>query len=159
MTDERKAFFTQWEWEYATTSRVLGNLPPTSLGFRPHPKSMNAGELAWHLVGSERWFATGFLEGRMPEGKWPEAPSSLREMVQAYALQHQELADRVRTAPEEAWERPVPFFGQEIPSAFLLRGPLLNHMIHHRGQFTVYLRLLNAKVPAVYGPSADDSGK
>mgnify|MGYP001558630461 CR=1 FL=1 len=153
-----EGFMMQWEREFATTARVLGNLPPTALGFRPHPKSMTAGELAWHLARSERFFVGAYLAGKAATGEKQDAPPTLQGILQAFALGHQSLADQVRKAPE-GWDRPVPFHGQELPGAVLLRNIMLPHTVHHRGQFTVYLRLLDAKVPAVYGPSADDAGR
>ena len=158
MTPEFNAFLMDWEREFATTARVIGNLPPTALGFKPHPKSKAAGELAWHIAEGERFFVRLALDGKPPAGKGPEAPATLQGMLQAYAVGHQGLADQVRQAPPETWTRAVAFFGQELTGAKLL-AVMMAHTVHHRGQFTVYLRLLDAKVPAVYGPSADDAGR
>ena len=158
MTPDFEHFLMLWEREFATTARVLGNLPPTALGFRPHPKSMSAGELAWHLVQSERLFVDAYLAGKAEPPAKQDCPPTLQGLLQAYALGHQSLADRVRKDPE-GWARPVDFHGQTVPGSMLLRGIMLAHAIHHRGQFTVYLRLQDAKVPSVYGPSADDTGR
>ncbi len=158
MNPDFEGFLMQWEREFATTARVLGNLPPTALGFRPHPKSMTAGELAWHLAQSERYFVGAYLAGTAAAPGKPEAPPTLQGILQAYALGHQSLADQVRKTPE-GWDRPVAFHGQTVPGSMLLRSIMLAHAVHHRGQFTVYLRLLDAKVPSVYGPSADDTGR
>lgn len=158
MNPDFESFMTQWEREFATTARVLGNLPPTALGFRPHARSMTAGELAWHLAQSERFFVGAYLAGKAAPGEKLDCPPTLQGILQTYALGHQGVADQVRKVPE-GWDRPVAFHGQTVPGSMLLRGILLAHTIHHRGQFTVYLRLLDAKVPAVYGPSADDTGR
>ena len=158
MSDPVQAFLTEWEREFAATARVMGSLPPTALGWRPHPKSMAAGELAWHLVSAERAAVGFYLAGRMLREAGPETPASLQGMIQAYALQHQDLSDKVRKAPAEAWTRTFPFSdGQTVTGAWVLERMILRHAVHHRGQLTVYLRLLGAKVPAVYGPTADDA--
>lgn len=155
MTPDFEAFLMQWEREFATTARVLGNLPPTALAFRPHPKSMSAGELAWHFAESEQVFVGIYLTGKYAPPPKAEPPPTLQGILQHYAVHHQGLADQVRKDPA-GWTRPVAFFGQEIPGSMLLRGILLSHMIHHRGQLSVYLRLLDAKVPSIYGPTADE---
>ena len=158
MSNDLKTFLTEWEREFASTARVMGNLPPTALSWRPHPKSRTAGELAWHLVTTERMAVASYLAGRMQHEPGPECPSTLQGVIQAFALQHQDLAERVRKAPAEAASRTFPFLdGQAVSGEWLLRTLLLHHAIHHRGQLTVYLRLLDAKVPAVYGPTADDA--
>ena len=156
---EIQAFLTEWEREFASTARVIGNLPPTSLGWRPHPKSRTAGDLVWHLVSSERIAAGSYLAGRMLDEPAPaQPPATLQGMIQAYALQHQDLTGRVRKAPAEAWTRTFPFLdASEVTGAWVLHTMILHHALHHRGQLTVYLRLLDAKVPAVYGPTADDT--
>lgn len=151
-----KDFLTEWEREFACTTRVMGSLPPTALNWRPHPKSMTAGELVWHLVSTERMAVSSYLAGRILREPGPETPVTLQAMIQAYALQHQDLAGRVRKAPDEAWTRTFPFLdGQALPGGDFLRALLIHHAIHHRGQLSVYLRLLDAKVPPVYGPTAD----
>ena len=148
MTAEIQAFLIEWEREFAATSRLMGSLPPTALSWRPHPKSRTAGELVWHLVQSERLAANSYLAGKNLGEEVPAAPPTLQAMIQTYAPQHQDLSERVRKAPDEAWTRP------QTGEAFL-RPRLLHHAIHHRGQLSVYLRLLDAKVPPVYGPTAD----
>ena len=148
MTAEIQAFLTEWEREFAATTRLMGNLPPTALSWRPHPKSRTAGELVWHLVQNERLGANAYLAGKDLGEEDPAAPATLQAMIQAYALQHQDLAERVRKAPLGCWTHP------QTGAAFL-QARLLKHAIHHRGQLSVYLRLLDAKVPAVYGPTAD----
>ena len=152
MSADLKSFLTGWEREFAVTSRVLANFPPTSLGFRPHPKSQTAGELAWHQAKAENHFVSAYLKQALPH---PEIPASLQGMLQAYAVQHQGLCGAVRQVGETAWTRTVPLFGQDLTGAQVLEL-MLRHAIHHRGQFSVYLRLVDAKVPAIYGPSADE---
>ena len=154
----RIPFLMAWEFECAATARVIGNLPPARLDFQPHPKSMDAGTLAWHLVTSEQWFIDCFLAGRKVPSEAAQRPPSLQEILQAYAAQHQTQSQQVRQAHEDTWTRTLDWFGQGLPAAMLLEGVMLRHAAHHRGQLTVYLRLLGAKVPSVYGPSADEKG-
>ena len=159
MTPEIQSFLIDWDREFATSARVIGNLPPTALEYRPHPKSMSAGELAWHLGAAERMATGWYLSGKPPAGKGPEGPKVLQDLLQAITLQHQGLVAQVREAPDAHWARPLPFHnGQTLTGGQLLKLLVLRHNIHHRGQLSVYLRLLGARVPAIYGPSADDKG-
>lgn len=156
-------FIAELEQEAETTSRVLERVPEDALSWRPHEKSMSLGQLALHIAGLPSGFAELLDEPtvEMPEmGSRPEAASveelleTLEESVEAAARTigawgHEALASDWRMTRDG--ETVV-----DVPRAGMLRAGLLNHWYHHRGQLTVYLRLLDVPLPAVYGPTADE---
>ena len=151
------------EQEAETTKRVLERIPNDKLGWKPHTKSMSLGQLALHVAtipGSlTEILANDVFE--FPEHTQPAA-SSAAELVPA-------LEESIKTAKRVAggfddkkamgtWKMMKD--GKEImaaPRIALLRPFMLSHWIHHRGQLSVYLRLLDVPVPAIYGPSADEN--
>ncbi len=153
----------EMEQEAATTKRVLERVPNDKLSWKPHAKSMSLGQLALHVAtipGSlTEILANDTFE--FPEPTQPAA-SSAAELVPA-------LEESIQTAKRVAggfddkkamgtWKMMKD--GKEImaaPRIALLRSFMLNHWYHHRGQLSVYLRLLDVPVPSIYGPSADEN--
>ena len=160
MGSPKDEFLERYEAEHATTMRVLRAYPADRLDLQPHPKSKTARELAWIFVmerglGTHLWndaFKDGFQGGTPPE--------SWDEILGALETAHREFADLVRGTPDEKLYDTVRFFvapktlgdQRRIDVAWML----LNDQIHHRGQFSVYLRMADGKVPSIYGPSADE---
>ena len=150
------AMLRTWDHENDGTVRVLQAIPERRLLLRPHARSRTLRDLAWHLVTSERWFCTGPLGLATKGGAPPEnPPGTVAAMVAARERSHaaRAAAARAKRAPWFAAE--VEFYGQRMSRLEVL-SLLLRHEAHHRGQLTVYLRLAGAKVPGVYGPSADE---
>ena len=152
------------EQESATTRRVLERIPGNRLGWRPHPKSMTIGGLAMHIALTPA-FITGWALQDSVEAldSAPEfAPQSTDEILAAHddsvakaktaltALGDAGLAREWRMTKDGAT-----LFG--FPKGALVRAYALNHLFHHRGQLSVYLRLLEVPVPSIYGPSADEN--
>ena len=151
--------------ESTTTRRVLERVPADKLSWKPHPKSMSLGQLALHVAS-----IPGNLVGLAQLEEFdasqanfePPEPESLHQILAA-------LDDGVRLAEDylagiddhsaaENWR--LTSRGKEvftIPRAGLLRTIMLNHWYHHRGQLSVYLRLLEVPVPVIYGRSADEN--
>ncbi|MBL8827408.1 MAG: DinB family protein [Planctomycetaceae bacterium] len=160
-----ETFLTEFEQETPTTRKFLERLPGDKLAWKPHEKSMSAGQLALHIAKSPGQVAQMALvdEAPPPDFKTPvPAPQSVAEILQALddsvakvRSVLSQLSDGQMNAP---WR--MAFNGQvllSMPRAALIRSILLNHVYHHRGQFGVYLRLLGAKVPSSYGPSGDEA--
>lgn len=151
--------------EAATTRRVLERVPESSLGWRPHPKSMSLGQLALHLATLPQQLSN-FVAGdtfdfSAAAGAPPQAESHGALMAAFDAsIAHAEryigsLSDARATATWTLTDGHAPLFS--APRAGVIRSFLFNHWYHHRGQLSVYLRLLDVPVPSVYGPTADEN--
>ncbi len=141
--------------------RVFKALPPDQLAYRPHPRSMSAGDLVWLLAGELKDASTLVRKHELNFAMSP-APASLDEMIAAY----QKNASRLKTALTKvtpgAWAKKAKFLMEgkvawEAPLGDMLWGFLFD-AIHHRGQLSTYIRPMGGKVPSIYGPSADDPG-
>lgn len=150
--------------ELAITRRVLERAPTEQFGWRPHAKSMSLGTLAGHMAN-----LIGFLEMSMQgpafdlaSGKLPDNPTSTADVLARFDLNaenlHQALADVSDDAFNDIWRLT---HGDKtllsLPRTAVVRTLVLNHLIHHRGQLSVYLRLLDIPVPSIYGGSADEA--
>ena len=153
--DEKTHFLKFWNKEAAATRAVLSRIPEGS-DYRPDPKSRPAREIAWLIVREEILLADGLEKGVL---EWEEvpAPKTMKEVLDTYDRSHDAATKKLEAA---AWSGNVPFTfqGQQVmnePAAETAWGFLLD-MIHHRGQLSTYLRPMGAKVPQIYGPTADE---
>jgi uncharacterized damage-inducible protein DinB len=151
--------------EIATTRRVLERVPDDKLGWKPHDKSWSMGDLASHLANLIKW--TGYTMSRtefdlaaVPPEELNHAASSRTQLLEWFDANA--AAARQALAKSDA-EYVVPWSlkqGQQVhftlPRYTCIRSYVLNHLVHHRAQLAVYLRLNNIPVPAMYGPSADE---
>ena len=156
--DERAHFLKFWEKEAVATRKVLSRIPDGST-YRPDPKSRTAREIAWLIVREEIALADGLEKGVFEWAEIP-APATMKEVLDTYDRHHDATTKKLHAVAPERWEGRVPFMyqGQQVMNetgADNAWGFLLD-MIHHRGQLSVYLRPMGAKVPQIYGPSADE---
>jgi len=142
--------------EYEVTRKVVGAGPEGKKGYTPDAKSRNAGDLAWHIVSSELWFLDGIIKGKfeMSAGE-PPAPATIADIVSHYEKGFASLMPGVEALSGETLAAVIDFFGMKFPNVVSL-GFAANHTIHHRGQLSTYLRPMGAKVPSIYGGSADE---
>ncbi len=159
------ALLSELDRETELTRRVLERLPETAFAWQPHPKSYTAGQLASHLVDILSWVAPTFQypEYNMatdgPESSAPAAtPAELLERLATNAAAARATLAAATPADFEAvWTfRNGDDILLQQHRAEVVRESFLNHLIHHRAQLGVYLRLLDVPVPAVYGPTADE---
>jgi uncharacterized damage-inducible protein DinB len=159
----KEKFLSTYDREHATTMRVLRAYPADKLDLRPHEKCKSARELAWVFVIERALgamvFNDAFANG-MPEGGTPPAPESWDEILASLEKAHNDFGDLVRSTTEEKLGETVKFLTGPKKLGDVPRMDfawfLLHDQIHHRGQFSVYLRMAGGKVPAIYGPSADE---
>ena len=160
----KQQFLDAYEREHAITMKVLRAFPKDQLDLRPHPKLKTARELAW-VLAQERGlgkavYHNAFKDGVPPGRTTVPAPESWEAILGGVEKAHKELGDLVRSAPDEQLNEKVKFFtgprtlGDWTRISFLWF--LLHDQIHHRGQFSIYLRMAGGKVPSIYGPSADE---
>jgi len=152
------------EQEAMATRRMLERVPDEKLSWKPHEKSMSLGQLAHHLASTPGGVAEMALGDEVPVpefGSLPEPDSTahvLSTLDESLARAKEILSGFTDRDAGVRW-RAVDDEGNEVmamPRIQMLRAILLNHWYHHRGQMSVYLRLLDVPVPATYGDSADE---
>jgi uncharacterized damage-inducible protein DinB len=158
-----KALLPEFDQEMQTTRRTLERLPEDKLTWKPHDKSMSLGQLATHLATLGHWADSIVGMDSFDVSTAPPTPqlNSRAEILAAFdastATAHKAIASASDAAMMKAWSLRA---GDKtiftLPRIAVFRAFILNHLIHHRGQFSVYLRLNNVPVPAIYGPSADE---
>ncbi len=145
------------ENEQKTTRRVLAAVPADKGDYRPDPKSKTAFELAWHIASSEQMFAALVLEGAMPNmGPRPDDVTTPADVVRYYDEVVIPAKERLRDATADQYAKVIDFHGIFKAPGVAYLTVLLQHSSHHRGQLSVYLRPMGAKVPSIYGPSGDE---
>jgi len=158
-----EAFIGELKHECETTRRVLAAVPNTDLGWKPHPKSMSIGALAGHIAEVPGWVGVTVNAPELDMGTTDYTPKEPKNVAETLALFDKGTAEAIAalTGKPDA-DFLVPWSLKSgsktyftMPRVQVLRGFVLSHLIHHRGQMTVYLRLRNVPVPSVYGPSAD----
>jgi uncharacterized damage-inducible protein DinB len=156
---DQKALFLQfWEKEAAATRAVISRIPEGS-NYRPDPKSRPAREIAWQIVREEIVLGEGLQKGAL---EWIDvpAPATIKEVLDTYDRHHATLTKGLHALTTAQLEQKVPFLyqGQEVMSdtGYASAWGFLFDIIHHRGQISTYLRPMGAKVPQIYGPSADE---
>jgi len=141
--------------------RVLKAVPGSQGAYRPHPRSNSAGDIVW-LLASELGDACTVVDSGEVNFVAKPAPA-ISESVATYERNARELAARLAKLDDAAWGKKARFLMDgkviwETTLGDMLFGFLFD-AIHHRGQLSSYLRPMGAKVPAIYGPSADDPGQ
>lgn len=158
-------FLQELATEAATTRRVLERVPESSLGWRPHAKSMSLGQLALHVATLPRmvsdFVVADTLDFSVAAVASPAVDTHAALMAAfdnsvAHAKGYlSSLSDARALAAWTLLNGPTTLFS--APRVGVLRSFLFNHWYHHRGQLVVYLRLLDVPVPSVYGPTADEN--
>ncbi len=160
----------EFDHEMGVTRRLLERVPDAALAWTPHEKSMTLGQLAWHLSDIPHWIgaildAPSFdLVADVPAGErdaGPKQPASRADVLARFDGVVASGRAKIAQKTDAEWLAPwsLKRGGQEVftvPRLGALRSFILNHSIHHRGQLSVYLRLRDVPVPAIYGPSADE---
>jgi len=148
--------------ELPTFVKVLKAVPGGKLDYRPHPKSRAAGDLAWLLACSETALAELLDKGAVTWKETP-APARVEDIVTAFEKNSAAVDERLSKMDAAGWEKKVRFLMEGMPpwedSVEQFVWGFFFDSIHHRGQLTTYLRPMGGKVPSIYGPSGDDSGK
>ena len=157
---EREQFIQSWEREFQTTMKVLKCYPLDKLSLKPHTKCPDAKELAWRIVSEEKFFVTGAITGNFDFGGFTPPPATMQEVISAYENTHVESMGKLKKMTDTDFSKTIKFMTGPKTMSDIRNGDTLWLMmmdtIHHRGQFSVYLRMADAKVPSIYGPSADE---
>jgi len=163
-----KSLLPEFDNEMKNTRKTLERVPYEKFDWRPHEKSMLMGALATHISNIPTW--ANHTVGKealdlAPEGiplPGPALPASTAELVAAFDKNVAEAREAIAAADDDELHKSWSLLsnGQTImtlPKIAVLRNFVLNHLIHHRAQLGVYLRLNDVAVPSIYGPSADEN--
>jgi uncharacterized damage-inducible protein DinB len=160
-----KVLIAEFEEQAPLTRRFLERLPEDKLTWKPHEKSLTAGQLALHIAQAPGLISRTIQQSsaQAPDfGRMMTQPATVQEILKAHdesvAAVREELAKFDDGAMQELW--PVKRGEQELfawPRAKFVREIMLSHLYQHRGQLSVYLRMMNVAVPSTWGPSADES--
>ena len=162
-----QAFLEEVKEEAANTRKLLALVPIEDKGdFKPHEKSMTLKRLAVHVAEINGWWKECLVHDVLDFSKGDFTPKEYKTNADLLAL-HDDLmtkTEKILTEVDEAeFDKPWTMRNGDIvyftmPKKQVVRTWCLNHLFHHRGQLTVYLRLLNIPLPGIYGPSADTAG-
>lgn len=163
-----QAMLPEFDQEMASTRKTLERVPDKKLDWRPHPKSGTMAWLAGHVANLPSWVNITFDQDTLdlaPAGappQQPQLPKSTQEILAAFDKNSAAARAALAKVSDEHLMKPWTLLktGQTIltmPRIAVLRGFIMNHLIHHRAQLIVYLRLNDVPVPGLYGPSADEA--
>lgn len=159
----REIFLPEFEAEAANTRKLLDLVPEDKLDYQPHAKSMSLGRLASHIAELPQWAKTTIAEDGldMKPGYEPFIAKSRAELLSTFDKCVAEAKGLIAGASDETmmgmWT--FSFAGKpqfSHPRFAILRNFVINHLVHHRAQLGVYLRLNEVEIPGMYGPSADE---
>jgi uncharacterized damage-inducible protein DinB len=157
--DVKDFFLKYWQQESPATRKVIARIPEDRSDYRADPKARTAREIAWLIVREEAALVDALEKGSL---NWVEVPypAKVGEIVAQYDDQHEALTGRLQSLAAPRWEEKIAFLldGREVMrvNGYDMAWGFLLDQVHHRGQLSTYLRPMGAKVPAIYGPSADE---
>ena len=160
----KEIVLSEFDDEVALTRRVLDRLPDAAWTWKPHERSMTLGGLATHLAQIPYWGTAilkhdGYdIDPRQPRAiEKPSRAEALATFDGHAAEARAALVERTEAELTAPWTlRSEGHLVMSLPRVSAVRRFLLNHLVHHRGQLTVYLRMHNVPLPPIYGPSADE---
>jgi len=161
----KKNFTEELKHETNNTRKILERLPMEKLSWKPHEKSMNLERLSQHIAELPTWITLtikqdelDFAKGYTPSPKFNSTEELIEQLNKNVALATKALEETTDEHLLKPWTLRN---GEQIfftmPRAVVIRNMVFNHIIHHRAQLGVYLRLLNVPLPTIYGPTADES--
>ena len=159
-----QSLLPEFDNEMANTRKMLERIPENKFDYKPDPKSMPMGQLASHIVEMVGWLKDTIQLPSIdiPPDMKPYVATSRKDLLERFdqnaASSRAELAGVSDQAMMQEWT--LKFAGNpmfSMPRAAVIRSMIMNHVIHHRAQLSVYYRLNGVPVPGMYGPSADEA--
>jgi uncharacterized damage-inducible protein DinB len=162
----KDAFLPEFDHEMGTTRRLFERVPAADFDWAPHAKSYTLGQLVTHIANIPHWAqitceTSEYDAAAAGDLVRPVVPGSVAELIKRFdshvagaRARLNEQTDASIAAPWTLKQGTHEIF--TMPKSAVLRGFVLNHLVHHRGQLTVYLRLRDVPLPAIYGPTADE---
>lgn len=159
-----QALLPEFDHEMANTRKTLERIPEEKLTWQPHEKSMTLGRLAGHLAELPVFGTTTIQTDSLNMSKWDYKPlvaASRKQVLEAFDKNVTETRAAIAGASDDHLMKPwsLEYQGKTMftmPRLAAMRNMMMSHMIHHRAQLGVYLRLSGVPVPSIYGPSADE---
>ncbi|MFN0169053.1 MAG: DinB family protein [Bryobacteraceae bacterium] len=155
---EKESFLGNHARESQTTLNLLKAFPSDKLDFRPHPKARSARELAFVLANQELFFkqaAEGVFDPSLLGNQPPQTMAGIVELLERNS---KAVDQAVQALTVEQHNKTVNFFGHDMRRMDAIWANMYD-LVHHRGQFSVYVRMSDAAVPSIYGPTADTQSK
>lgn len=159
-----QALLSEFDQEMAGTRKVLERVPMDKYDWTPHSKSFNLGKLATHVAHLAGWATVTLTTNELDFAQPFEQPSprTSEDLLALFDQMASEGRKAIASTSDEEFMKPWTLRNGEqvfftMPKIAVMRGMVMNHIIHHRAQLTVYLRLNDIPVPALYGPSADEN--
>jgi len=160
----KDAILAEYDHEMAATRKVLERIPAEKLSWKPHDKSRTLGALGLHIARLPNWgelildrFSFDLVDAPPIGNVEPDSKATILSVFDEARSKTRKLLDKTDAELAAMWS--LKREGQEmfsLPKSAAFRAFMLSHIVHHRGQMTVYLRLNDIAVPAIYGPSADE---
>lgn len=161
-----QSILPEFDQEMAGVRKTLERVPQAKSDWKPHEKSMSMGRLAGHIAELPGWAVETMKRDELeiaPPGEPPQPfiSSSPKDLLEMFDKKSAEARAAIAAASDQDMMKPwtLKVRGQTaftLPKVAVLRGFVMNHIIHHRAQLGVYLRLNDIPVPSLYGPSADE---
>ncbi|MBX9449913.1 MAG: DinB family protein [Taibaiella sp.] len=159
----KEAYLIELERETENTRKMIGRIEDRHLDFRPHEQSYTMRQLAGHIVELHSWVGNGIRKDELDfhQDYRPFYHATAQELREAFEAHYAQNVAQVNAMSEADWMQTWTMKAGDhiiakMPKAGAIRYIIFNHLIHHRGQLSVYLRLNNIPVPGMYGPSADE---
>ncbi len=158
----------EFDQEMANTRKILERVPEDKFAWKPHPKSGAMGWLAAHVAGIPQWASMTMDRESLdlaPQGQRPQPPAppaSRTQLLDGFDKNASAARQAISTASDSQFLQPWTLLNNgkillTLPRIAVLRSFVMNHLIHHRAQLTVYLRMNDVAIPGLYGPSADEN--
>ncbi|HWB65126.1 MAG TPA: DinB family protein [Chitinophagales bacterium] len=158
-----KALAAELQYESKGTRKILERIPEDKFGWKPHEKSMTVNRLGMHIAELPLWInrtleSNEFVFGKEPFK--PNIPNTSQEIMDEFEVRLAAALDALNKADDDLMNTEWKVYFKETlisssPKKVAIRN-LINHIIHHRGQLSVFLRLLDVPLPNLYGPTADE---
>jgi uncharacterized damage-inducible protein DinB len=153
-------FLNLWQREFATTLKILKQMPADKADYKPPVEKTKSAKNLAEMFVAELGVTEGCLKGHVDLGGAMPTYDSYGAVLEAYEKAFKALEPKVKAMSQADWDSPIPFPVGPKQMGQMKKGDILWLMlldsIHHRGQFSIYLRLVGAKVPSIYGPSGDE---
>lgn len=160
-----ESLIAELQMEAANTRKMIERVPDKSFDWKPHDKSMTLGRLAYHVCENPQWVSVTVDKDEIDFAANDYVPKEAKTTEELLKVFDDSLAEAVKCLKNASDEKLSGNWtmrnGEQVyftmPKLAVLRSFVLNHIIHHRGQLSVYLRMLDVPLPQIYGPTADET--